>query len=202
MSAPPILVLPGYGDSGPEHWQSVWEAADPRARRVVQRDWLEPRLDDWLAVLDREISACPTPPVLVAPPEPPALCDEWLCLPPDPVAEAVSSAQARVRGMKGRSGAKRRSSMTSRAPYTTEAAAKTGAAVWSSGAGGPFGRIFAKLRPFSALGGGGLGVIGDGLPDAEDVAGADLLDVLLREAALEQDADEVRVLRDVFETGR
>jgi predicted alpha/beta hydrolase family esterase len=66
MSAPPILVLPGYGDSGPEHWQSVWEAADPRARRVVQRDWLEPRLDDWLAVLDREISACPTPPVLVA----------------------------------------------------------------------------------------------------------------------------------------
>ena len=66
MTAPSVLVLPGYGDSGPEHWQSLWEAADPRFRRVAQRDWLEPNLDDWLAALDREVSACPTPPVLVA----------------------------------------------------------------------------------------------------------------------------------------
>lgn len=66
MTAPSVLVLPGYGDSGPEHWQSLWEAADPRFRRVAQRDWLEPKLDDWLAALDREVSACPTPPVLVA----------------------------------------------------------------------------------------------------------------------------------------
>lgn len=66
MTATSVLVLPGYGDSGPEHWQSRWEAADPRLRRVVQRDWLEPKLDDWLTALDREVSACPTAPVLVA----------------------------------------------------------------------------------------------------------------------------------------
>jgi uncharacterized protein len=66
MSRASILVLPGYGDSGPEHWQSLWEAADPRFRRVAQRDWLEPKLDDWLAALDRDVSACTTPPVLVA----------------------------------------------------------------------------------------------------------------------------------------
>jgi serine hydrolase len=66
MSRASILVLPGYGDSGPEHWQSLWEAADPRFRRVAQRDWLEPKLDDWLAALDREVSASTTPPVLVA----------------------------------------------------------------------------------------------------------------------------------------
>jgi predicted alpha/beta hydrolase family esterase len=66
VSAPAVLVLPGYGDSGPDHWQSRWEATDPRLRRVVQRDWLEPKLEDWLAALDREISACATPPVLVA----------------------------------------------------------------------------------------------------------------------------------------
>jgi predicted alpha/beta hydrolase family esterase len=66
-STPPtVLVLPGYGDSGPQHWQSRWEAADPRLRRVQQRDWLEPRLDDWLGALDRAIAACATPPVLVA----------------------------------------------------------------------------------------------------------------------------------------
>jgi hypothetical protein len=66
MSPTSVLVLPGYGDSGPEHWQSLWEAADPRFRRVVQHDWLEPKLDDWLAALDREVFACPTPPILVA----------------------------------------------------------------------------------------------------------------------------------------
>lgn len=65
-ASPAVLVLPGYGDSGPRHWQSLWEVADRRLRRVRQRDWFEPRLDEWLAALDREIAACPTPPVLAA----------------------------------------------------------------------------------------------------------------------------------------
>ena len=66
MSGRSIFMLPGYGDSGPEHWQSLWEAADARCRRVVQRDWLAPKLDDWLATLERELSACASAPVLVA----------------------------------------------------------------------------------------------------------------------------------------
>ena len=61
-----VLTLPGYADSGPDHWQSHWERADPACRRVVQDDWLQPRLDDWLAALDRHIRACATPPVLAA----------------------------------------------------------------------------------------------------------------------------------------
>jgi predicted alpha/beta hydrolase family esterase len=66
VSAVTVLVLPGYGDSGPGHWQSRWEVADPRFRRVAQRDWFEPKLEDWMAALDREVSACPRPPVLAA----------------------------------------------------------------------------------------------------------------------------------------
>ena len=66
MSDVNVLLLPGYGDSGPRHWQSLWEASAPSFRRVVQRDWLEPRLEDWLAELDRAVAACATPPVLVA----------------------------------------------------------------------------------------------------------------------------------------
>ena len=62
----PVLVLPGYGDSGPHHWQTLWEAADPSLRRVRQRDWLEPRLDEWLAALHDAVAACAAPPVLVA----------------------------------------------------------------------------------------------------------------------------------------
>jgi uncharacterized protein len=62
----PVLVLPGYADSGPEHWQSRWEAADSSCRRVVQRDWLHPTLGEWREALDRAIAACDQPPVLAA----------------------------------------------------------------------------------------------------------------------------------------
>ena len=62
----PVLVLPGYADSGPEHWQSRWQAADPSCRRVMQRDWLNPSLGEWREALDRAIGACDRPPVLVA----------------------------------------------------------------------------------------------------------------------------------------
>jgi predicted alpha/beta hydrolase family esterase len=66
VNSTPILILPGYADSEPDHWQSHWERADPACRRVVQDDWLEPRLDDWLATLDRYVRECDSPPVLAA----------------------------------------------------------------------------------------------------------------------------------------
>ena len=64
--APPVLVLPGYGDSGPEHWQSLWEAQDAGWRRVVQRDWFAPTLAEWRERLDGAVAACERPPILVA----------------------------------------------------------------------------------------------------------------------------------------
>ena len=66
MAATPILILPGYADSGPAHWQSHWERADPACRRVVQDDWLQPTRDAWLAGLERAVAACASPPVLAA----------------------------------------------------------------------------------------------------------------------------------------
>ena len=66
MSARPVLILPGYDNSGPEHWQSLWEKAHPDYRRVQQRSWTAPVCDDWVAALDEAILAASTPPVLVA----------------------------------------------------------------------------------------------------------------------------------------
>ncbi len=63
---PPILIIPGWGDSGPEHWQTLWETAFPNARRVTQRDWEKPARADWVLELDRAIASCLQPPVLVA----------------------------------------------------------------------------------------------------------------------------------------
>ncbi|WP_329576933.1 alpha/beta fold hydrolase [Kitasatospora sp. NBC_01250] len=60
------LVVPGYDGSGPEHWQSRWEAAEPDWRRVEQRDWLAPERADWVAALDAAVAGAELPVVLVA----------------------------------------------------------------------------------------------------------------------------------------
>ena len=65
MSSATVLLLPGYGDSGPEHWQSVWERRFGYVR-VEQDDWLEPAVDDWVRTLDRAVAVQPAPVVLVA----------------------------------------------------------------------------------------------------------------------------------------
>jgi uncharacterized protein len=64
--APRVLIVPGWGDSGPEHWQSLWERANPDFRRVVQRDWLYPICTEWVETLERDIRGAGGPVVLVA----------------------------------------------------------------------------------------------------------------------------------------
>lgn len=60
-----ILLVPGGGGSGPDHWHSYEEAADPRADRVVERDWEAGTREEWVATLDRAIRADDRPTVLV-----------------------------------------------------------------------------------------------------------------------------------------
>jgi predicted alpha/beta hydrolase family esterase len=96
MSPPPILILPGYGDSGPDHWQSHWERSDPAFRRVVQDDWLMPRLEDWLATLDRYVRECASSPVLAAHSLSCALVAHWASRSSAPVKGALLVAPADV----------------------------------------------------------------------------------------------------------
>ncbi len=63
--APRVLLLPGWQDSGPTHWQSRWEALHGY-RRVQQDDWLWPRRGDWMARLDEALLDDDAPAVLVA----------------------------------------------------------------------------------------------------------------------------------------
>ena len=96
MKSTPILILPGYADSEPDHWQSHWERADPACRRVVQDDWLEPRLGDWLATLDRYVRECDSPPVLAAHSLACALVAHWATRATAPVKAALLVAPADV----------------------------------------------------------------------------------------------------------
>ncbi|GGJ50745.1 RBBP9/YdeN family alpha/beta hydrolase [Deinococcus roseus] len=60
-----ILTVPGWGSSGPEHWQSIWER-EHGFQRVEQQDWETPQLRDWVAQLDEAIGQSEESTVLVA----------------------------------------------------------------------------------------------------------------------------------------
>ena len=57
--ATPILIVPGLGGSGPEHWQSHWERSYPQAQRVEQADWNRPVRADWLSRLTQALRDAP-----------------------------------------------------------------------------------------------------------------------------------------------
>lgn len=61
-----MLILPGIGNSGPEHWQSLWEAEGAHWRRVEQRGWDRPVCAEWVASLEQAVKAAGPETVLVA----------------------------------------------------------------------------------------------------------------------------------------
>lgn len=60
-----VLTLPGWQNSGPDHWQSRWEALHGH-QRVQQHDWMRPLRGDWLIQLEEAVLASPQPVVLAA----------------------------------------------------------------------------------------------------------------------------------------
>lgn len=60
-----VLVLPGWENSGPLHWQSLWEHQHGY-ERVEQHDWMRPLRGDWIARLEDVLLESDRPAVLVA----------------------------------------------------------------------------------------------------------------------------------------
>ena len=65
MSAAQVLLLPGWQNSGPDHWQSHWERGFGDVR-VEQHDWMQPLRGDWIARLEDVLLSQKGPSVLVA----------------------------------------------------------------------------------------------------------------------------------------
>lgn len=61
-----VLILPGIGNSAPEHWQSFWGKSNPSFVRVQQRDWDHPVCSEWLAALETTVARVGANAVLVA----------------------------------------------------------------------------------------------------------------------------------------
>ena len=61
-----ILIVPGWRNSGPGHWQSLWAEQLPEARRLEQDDWLVPHRQEWVGKLEQAVLAEDSPVVIVA----------------------------------------------------------------------------------------------------------------------------------------
>ena len=60
-----ILIAPGLGNSGPEHWQRRWAERIPNARIIEQLDWDTPLLTDWVDRIFHEVTLATRPVVLI-----------------------------------------------------------------------------------------------------------------------------------------
>jgi len=65
MTSPVVLLLPGWQNSGPAHWQSRWEQCYGDLR-VEQHDWMYPLRGDWIARLEEVVLDQRAPCLLVA----------------------------------------------------------------------------------------------------------------------------------------
>ncbi len=63
---PRCLIVPGLDNSGPEHWQSLWEDKRDDCRRVDLGCWSEPDRRIWTERLDAALAMTDCPIVLVA----------------------------------------------------------------------------------------------------------------------------------------
>lgn len=65
-SKPLCLIVPGLDNSGPDHWQSLWEDKRNDCRRVDLGCWSEPDRRIWTERLDAALAMTDGPVVLVA----------------------------------------------------------------------------------------------------------------------------------------
>jgi predicted alpha/beta hydrolase family esterase len=66
MPTATVIIVPGWRDSGPGHWQTLWAEKVPYAQRVVQDDWITPTRKAWVGSLARHVLEAPGPVVIAA----------------------------------------------------------------------------------------------------------------------------------------
>lgn len=79
-----LLIIPGLGDSGENHWQSFWLKKFANSTKVIQDNWEEPQLEEWLSKLDESILKLNSPTILVAHSLAVSLVMHWVILNKNP----------------------------------------------------------------------------------------------------------------------
>jgi predicted alpha/beta hydrolase family esterase len=62
----PIVIVPGWRDSGPGHWQTLWAEQLEGTVRVRQDDWITPSRKAWIASIGATILEQSEPVVIAA----------------------------------------------------------------------------------------------------------------------------------------
>lgn len=63
---PVVLTIPGLNNSGPDHWQTLWEAKRGDCERVDLGSWASPSRNAWVTRLDAAIRDANAPVILAA----------------------------------------------------------------------------------------------------------------------------------------
>lgn len=50
------IIIPGLGNSGPEHWQTYFEKSGNNFYRINQKEWDAPVCNDWLETINGELN--------------------------------------------------------------------------------------------------------------------------------------------------
>ena len=62
-----FLIQPGWQNSGPHHWQTLWEMRlGGAAKRIVQQDWMIPDRDTWVRTIEQTILQAAHPVIVLA----------------------------------------------------------------------------------------------------------------------------------------
>jgi predicted alpha/beta hydrolase family esterase len=61
-----IVMVPGHGGSGPDHWQSRWQARLSTARRMALTDWEGTRREPWIEAVVEAVGETSRPVILIA----------------------------------------------------------------------------------------------------------------------------------------
>jgi predicted alpha/beta hydrolase family esterase len=77
MSDVRVLILPGRGGSGADHWQTHWEAKHPEFIRVMQQEWDNPDRSEWVEALQQVVAVDNRPTVFVAHSLSVSLVNQW-----------------------------------------------------------------------------------------------------------------------------
>jgi predicted alpha/beta hydrolase family esterase len=60
-----LVLVPGFKDSGPDHWQTLWQHQLPAFQRITQKRWDNPDIELWIAAIQRLITQRNRPAVLI-----------------------------------------------------------------------------------------------------------------------------------------
>lgn len=59
------LIVPGLGNSGPDHWQTYFHNSGDNFFRIEQREWDAPNCKEWIETIDKKVLEFDLPTVVL-----------------------------------------------------------------------------------------------------------------------------------------